>query len=382
MDWYEPEASQRRPRPRSLISELAGAWALADVRTFLRTQRLDAPTPFVRLPALAASLGVADVAVKDESGRMGLNSFKALGGAYAVARLVLERASERAGRAVGFNELGSPAVHDVAARLTFVCATDGNHGRAVALGARLAGAKAVVFVDAGVAQARRAVLQADGAEVIEAAGVYEDALAAAHAAAGANGWILVSDCGFAGYESIPRLIMRGYGVMADEALGAQRRQPTHVFVQGGVGGLAGALAAALAKHRVGARSRLVVVEPARAACLMASARAGAPAQIPAGEPTVMALLECYAPSLTAWPLLASGADFYVAVDDALAVEASRRLAEPLGHDASLATSESGAAGLAGLLAVAGAGELRAAAGLDANSRVLLINSERGIDAAS
>src|SRR6185312_36903 len=270
MDWCQPEASRRPPRPRALVSELAGAWALADVRAFLSTQGLDQPTPLVRLPALAASLGVAEIWVKDESARMGLNSFKALGGAYAVARLVLEAAGERAGRAVGFNELAEPAVREVAAALTFVCATDGNHGRAVALGARLTGAKAVVFVHPGVAPARRALLARDGAEVRVTAGVYDDALKAAREAASANGWALVSDCGFEGYEAIPRLIMRGYGVLADEALAARRRGPTHVFAQGGVGGLGGALAAALKQPRPSApRRRLVVVEPDRAPCLLA-----------------------------------------------------------------------------------------------------------------
>lgn len=379
--WHQPNALERRDKPRALCSEIAGAWALADVRTFLATSGLGAPTPLVSLPGLAASLGLARITVKDESARMGLNSFKALGGAYAVARLALEAAGERVGRLLGFNELASPAAREVAASITFACATDGNHGRAVALGARLAGARAVVFVHEGVAPARRARLAADGAEVIEAKGVYDDSLVAARAAAAANGWMLVSDCAFEGYEAIPTLVMRGYGVMIDEALGGEGRAPTHVFVQCGVGGLAGAVAAALLRWPRATRPRLVVVEPERAACLLTTARAGRLVKIAEAEPTVMALLECYEPSLTAWRLLASATDLYLAVDDALAVEAARRFEQPLRGDPMLASSESGAAGLAGLVSAAGDPQLRDLAGLDAASRVLLINSERRIDAA-
>jgi diaminopropionate ammonia-lyase len=345
-----------------MVADLAGSTALASVRRFLDAHELAAPTPLRVLPHLAAELGVGAVAVKDESARMGLTSFKALGGPYAVAELAREAADER-GDGAG---------------LTFVCATDGNHGRAVAFGARLAGARAVVFVHPRVEKTRREAIANEGAQVVEAPGVFEDALDAAEAAAHENGWILVSDTARPGYERIPALIMRGYAHLAAEALEQSARPPTHVFVQAGVGGLAAAVTAVVRSRR-GLAARVIVVEPQRAACLLESARAGRPIRVTASESTSMSLLECYEPSHTAWRLLASAADVFVAVDEEVAEAASSRLEHPLSGDPILETSESGAAGLAGLCAVLGSASLRERLGLDALSRVLLINSERRAD---
>ena len=380
MDHYLAPPRGQRPPGDFDCADIAGVAALDDVRAFLASQGLAAPTPLVALPGLAAELGMSRLDVKDESARMGLNSFKALGGAYAVAKLVLEAAAQQLGVRGSFDELAAAEVRGIAGAMTFACATDGNHGRAVALGARICGAKTVVFVHEGVAAARRERLERDGARVLEVAGAYDDAVDEAREACAANDWRLVSDTAWDGYERVPALVMCGYGVLVDEALGGLAAPPTHVFVQAGVGGLAAAVAAQLiCAFDAATRPRLIVVEPARAACLLQSARAGRVLKLAAGEPTSMALLECYQPSLTAWRILGTGADGYLAVSETRAEEAASRFERPAAGDPALATSESGAAGLAGLLQAAADPQLRRLIGLDAGSRVLLINSERGLE---
>ncbi len=326
--------------------------------------RLDGagPTPLVSLPGLAAELSVAAIHLKDEGRRLGLGSFKALGGAYAVMRLAGEA---RAGGA------SSPMV--------FACATDGNHGRSVAFGARRVGARAVIFVHGGVSDARAAAIAAYGAEIVRVAGTYDDSVAEAARVSAENGWTVVSDTAWPGYERIPGLVMQGYTTIAAETLAALPAPPTHVFLQAGVGGLAAAVAGHLAATLDAARPKVVVVEPDKAACLFASARAGTLTAIPAGEATVMAMLECYAPSLSAWRILERTADAFLTVSDTDAVAAMLRLGAPAAGDAAIVAGESGGAGLAGLMVAAGDPDMRRSLGLDATSRVWLINSEGATD---
>ena len=338
-----------------------------------------APTPLVPLPALAAAIGVAELLVKDEGQRLGLGSFKALGGAYAVALLCLEEAGARLGRPLDAADLADPAVRAVAATLTFACATDGNHGRSVAQGAALVGARSVVFVHGGVSDARVAAIAAFGAEIVRVAGTYDDSVEEAATVGRERGWTIVSDTSWPGYERIPGLVMQGYTALLREALDEAGAPPTHVFIQAGVGGIAATLAGHLALLFGRERPRLVVVEPDRAACLFASARAGAPVPVEAGEPTVMAMLECYAPSLVAWRVLERAADAFMLIEDEEAVAAMSRLARPLAGDPVLVAGESGGAGLAGLLRAARDPRIREALGLGAHARVLLVNTEGATD---
>jgi diaminopropionate ammonia-lyase len=354
----------------------------ADEAARVLAQRADyAPTPIRALPALAAALGVGAIWVKDESGRLGLGSFKALGGAYAVVRLALEEAARRLGRHVDPAEVHTPELRAVAAGTTFACATDGNHGRSVAHGAALVGARAVIFVHAGVSDVRVAAIAGFGAEIVRVAGTYDDSVVEAARVCAAQGWVTVADTSWPGYERIPGLVMQGYTLMVRELVGALPERPTHVFVQAGVGGLAAAVAGHLADAYGGDRPTVVVVEPARAACVYASAAAGRLVKVAPGEPTVMAMLECYEPSLVAWRVLARTATAYMTVDEDDAVAAMRRLARPAEGDPPIVAGESGGAGVAGVIRAATDAGARAVLGIDAASRVAAINTEGATDPA-
>ena len=357
------------------------------------------PTPLVDLRGIAERAGLGAVHIKDEGARLGLKSFKALGGAYAVLLLVLAEASRRLGRPVAPGELpraasgslalppgsasdrpGHSAVAAIAAGMTFSCATDGNHGQSVAAGARLVGAKAVIFVHEGVSAERRRAIARFGADMREVPGSYDDAVAESKRQCEAHGWTLLSDTSWPGYTKVPALVMQGYTAMAHELRAQLAAAPTHVFLQAGVGGFAAALATSLASMFEPAPA-VVIVEPERAACLLASAEAGRPVRIDTQEPTAMAMLECYEPSLVAWDLLQPLTTAFMSIADQDAVLAMRRLARPLADAEVVVAGESGSAGLAGLLAACAAPDVKAALGLDTSARVLLINTEAATDEA-
>jgi diaminopropionate ammonia-lyase len=387
IDGKEGDMLHRNGHP-SFGTELAEADVLAlgrggigEVRDFLAFAGAPDPTRLVVLPATARALGLGGLMIKDEGSRLGLGSFKALGGAFAVARLVQEAASAHLGRPVALRELKDPDVRAIAAGMTFGCATDGNHGRSVAWGASLVGARSVIFVHGGVSESRVAAIAAYGAKMVRVDGSYDDSVDEAARRCAENGWTVVSDTSWPGYERIPLLVMQGYALMASEALAQMDEPPTHVFVQAGVGGVAAAVAAHFRLVLGERRPRFVVVEPARAACVYATAKVGEIVRIPHGKPTVMAMLECCAPSQVAWRVLSRSADAFMTVDEADAVEAMRRLAKPDGGDPAVVAGESGGAGLAGLLRSTGDPGLRAALGLDEEARVVLFVTEGATDPA-
>ncbi|PSS61907.1 diaminopropionate ammonia-lyase [Ensifer sp. NM-2] len=355
--------------------------AAEEVERFLSYRPNHVPTPLRSLGSLAREIGVGSIHVKDESSRLGLGSFKALGGSYAVIRLVLEEAARRLGRAVEVSELGTPEVRSVAETMTVGCATDGNHGKSVAAGAQLVGAKAAIFVHSGVTDERVAAIAQYGAEMIRIEGTYDDSVIAAERICNENGWVVVSDTSWPGYERIPALVMQGYTAMLREAISALPEAPTHVFIQAGVGGLAAAVAGYFDIVFGSSRPRFIVVEPDRAACVFESARAGHLVKVDHAEPTIMAMLECYEPSLVAWRVLARKADAFMTVGEEDAAETMRRLAQPLAGDPAIVAGESGAAGLAGLLRVLQHPRERAALQLDASSRIFVINTEGATDKA-
>lgn len=360
-------------------AELMGTAGAREVERFLKFREDAVATPLVALPALAGVLGVGTIHVKDEGQRLGLGSFKALGGAYAVIRLVLEEAARHFERDVGFADLDRPSVRAVAANMTFACATDGNHGRSVAQGSQRVGARSVIFVHGGVSDERVAAIARFGAEIVRVDGTYDETVAEAAHVAEQNGWSIVSDTSWLGYERIPGLVMQGYTAIAHEALDQLDRPPTHVFVQAGVGGIAAALAGHFAETLGGDRPTFVVVEPARAACILATARIGRVTKVDHGEPTVMAMLECYEPSLVAWRVLSRVADAFMTVEEEDAVAAMNRLARPAGGDPAIVSGESGCVGLAGLARALAEPDLRAALRLDPSSRILLVNTEGATD---
>ncbi|MER7492989.1 diaminopropionate ammonia-lyase [Streptomyces pharetrae] len=319
------------------------------------------PTPLTELPSLAAELRIGRVFVKDESCRLGLPAFKALGASWAVHRTLAERAAngERRGRA------------------TLVTATDGNHGRAVARMAHLLGQKAHVFVPRGVHRQAVAAIAAERAEVTEVPGNYDDAVRlAAEAAAGPDA-VLVQDTAWPGYERIPRWIVEGYSTLCaeiDEQLAAAgvTEGPDLVSVPVGVGSLAQAVVTHYRSRPSGHAPALLSVEPDAAACVLRSLVLGRPVTVETGE-TTMAGLNCGTPSSIAWPYLRGGLDAAVAVGDADSARAAGDLAA-LG----VASGPCGAASLAGLRAALSgpdAGERRTALGLGPSSVAVLLSTE-------
>ncbi|GAA3115652.1 pyridoxal-phosphate dependent enzyme [Streptosporangium carneum] len=374
--------------------ELVGVGHAARARSFFLSRQAYRPTPLRALPALAGTAGVASIRLKDESGRMGLGSFKALGGMYAVTRLAEAEAQELYGPRPTEEQLRT-----VAARVPFVCASAGNHGLSVAAGARALGAEAIVLLGEDVPEEFAERLRAHGAQVRRSGSTYEQSMSDALELAARHGWRLVSDSSWDGYTTVPLDIMRGYTVLFDEvgelggeAAGGEGEDgdgpagntgavgsgngggggdgaPTHVFVQAGVGGLAAA-AAGYARDRWGERPRIVVVEPEAAPCLLASVRAGRPVRVEGGR-TTLGRLDCREPSLLAWRLLSRLADAFVTVTDTEAEEAAGLLAAE-----GVRVSPCGAAGAAGLLALPPAA--RAALEVGPDSRVLLVGTEAAL----
>ena len=334
------------------------------------------PTPLHRLTGLAQALGVGELWLKDESGRFGLGSFKALGGAYAVVHLLRERLGDDVSIADVAAGRSAARVKDI----TVCCATDGNHGLAVAWGARRAGAGCTVFLPGPVSAGRERAIGAQGADIVRVDGSYDEAVRACADEAEAQGWLLVSDTSHAGGDEAPSRVMHGYAMLVDEIRAALAGPaPTHLFVQAGVGGLAAAVIGAF-RQDLGAHSpRGVVVEPTNADCLYQSAVAGRPSPASGDLDTVMACLAAAEVSPLAWQVLDRGAFAFMALDDDGAVDAMRRAASPAAGDPPLVLGESGAAALGGLIAAAGDPEARKALRLSAASRVLVIGSEGATD---
>ncbi len=339
-----------------------------------------APTPLVSVPEVAAAARVAAVYWKDEGGRFGLGSFKALGGAYAVLRVLQAELSRRGvANAATSAELAEGRHREAVQGLTVTSATDGNHGRSVAWGAQRFGARCVIFVHEGVSQGRRDAIARYGAEIRVVPGTYDDAVRTAQRAAAAErDWFVVSDTAHAGYMEVPRDVMQGYRLVAEEAAAALPAAPSHVFVQGGVGGFAAAVSVQLRARYGAAAPRLVVAEPSRAACLLESTEAGEPVALEGPLDTLMAGLACGEPSLLAWQELERAAFAYVAVPDEAAVDCMRVLAR---REHRLVAGESAVAGLAALLLAAREPFARAALGLDEASQVLLFGTEGATDPA-
>ncbi len=341
-----------------------------------------AATPLVALPGLAQQLGLGQLLYKDERSRFGLGSFKALGGAYAVANVLRQRVMAARGLdRVGSRELLSGAYADLIGAATVTCATDGNHGRSVAWGAQLFGCRCVIFVHQTVSQGRRDAIARYGAEVREVAGNYDDAVRHAAAIAAAADWTVVSDTSYPGYRDIPLDVMHGYGVMAAEVAQqlAGAPPPTHVFAQAGVGAMAAAVCASFWLHWGRQRPRFVVVEPTQADCVYRSLQAGHPVAVGGALDTVMAGLACGEVSDLAWEVLQGGAQAAVALDDGWALQAMQLLAAPPDGDPPLVAGETGGVGLAALLAAHTQPALRQALALDDRSRVLLLGSEGDTD---
>ena len=336
----------------------------AQMRAFFAGRPELEATPLRELPGLARHLHIGTVLAKDESGRFGLNAFKLLGARFAIETLIRDG--------------------DVRPGATLVCASEGNHGRAVARAARDAGCSCRVYMAHDASAARVQAIAGEGADVIKVDGSYDDAVRIMEADARSHGWTIISDTAWPGYERIPRLIMLGYTHMLDEVReqGAGSREPGRefdfIFVQGGVGGLLCAMASWCAFHRRDNPPRVITVEPTSAACLQASARAGRPVAVTGPLNTSMAGLRNREVSPPAFMALLPIVDAFMAIDDVWSDAAMRTFARPHGGDPAINAGASGSAALGGLLALCqepSLADARSALGLSENSRVLVIVSE-------
>lgn len=363
-------------------STLLSASALARAQTVISTWPGYAVTRLCALPALARTAGVASIHYKDEGSRFGLGSFKGLGGAYAVARLLCRELGQRLKRNVNPADLqNDPVLRQACADITVTCATDGNHGRSVAWGAQMLGCRCVIYIHATVSEGRKDAIERYGAQVVRTNGNYDESVQQADRDAKANGWFVISDTSYPGYMDVPRDVMQGYQLMVHEAVCAQPQWPTHVFVQAGVGGFAAAVCAYFWERSTEQRPVFVVVEPERADCLLQSVRAGEVTAVKGDLDTLMAGLACGEVSLLAWQILATGANAFCSIPDAAAVDTMRLLASPQGGDPVIVAGESAVAGLAAALLTAQDSAARSALGLGPDSRVLLFGSEGDTDPA-
>ncbi|NLF77406.1 MAG: diaminopropionate ammonia-lyase [Chloroflexi bacterium] len=344
-------------------------------------------SPLKSLANLAHMLGVGGIWVKDESVRLTLNSFKVLGGSFAMYRFLKTRLNMDH-LEIPLAELTSPEIHEKLGDITFAAATDGNHGRGVAWAAERMGFRAVIYVHKSTSQARIKAIESSGAEVRVIDGTYDDAVRQVNLDAQQNGWQVISDTSWEGYEDVPRWVMQGYSTLlteVQEQLAAQGIiKPTHLFVQAGVGALA-ASAIGYYHQLFGEHDPVaVVVEPDTAACLYRSAEVGdgQPHSFPGDLDTMMAGLACGDPSPLAWKILWDCADMFVACPEYVAAKGMRVYGVPLAGDPFIVSGESGAVTLGALMFIMERPELaevRERLQLDSESQILLINSEGNTD---
>ncbi|MCP5159761.1 MAG: diaminopropionate ammonia-lyase [Gammaproteobacteria bacterium] len=375
-----PVVERQAPYP-AVLNAILSERGLANARCEITAWPGYAPTPLHRLDGLARTAGLAALWYKDEGSRFGLGSFKALGGAYAVEQLLIAEIARRSGETAHVTDLLTGRYRDITDAITVTCATDGNHGRSVAWGAQTFGCRCVIYIHATVSPGRANAIARYGAEVVRTTGNYDESVRQAAWDAATHGWFVVSDTSYPGYLDVPKDVMQGYTLMADEVAQqlTDEMMPTHIFIQGGVGGMAAAVCARFWQLHGAARPKMVVVEPDRAACLYESARAGQPIVIHGDLDTVMAGLACGEVSLLAWDILQPGVDAFMTVDDEAALACMRLLAEGVGGDGPIVAGESAVAGLAGCLGVLADPESMAQLDLGLDSRVLLFGSEGDTD---
>ncbi|NBH70682.1 diaminopropionate ammonia-lyase [Clostridiaceae bacterium] len=361
---------------------------VAKARAFHKTIPGYQPTPLAHLTHMAGHLGLKDICVKDESYRFGLNAFKVLGGSFAMARYI----AGQTGRDISeldFATLTSDKLREEFGQATFFTATDGNHGRGVAWAANRLKQKAVVFMPKGSTQNRlNHILAENATATIEEANYDECVRMAAAAAAKVKNGVVIQDTAWKGYEEIPSWIMQGYGSMAMEAdeqlhaLGIPR--PTHVFVQAGVGSLAGGVQGFFANLYPKCPPIVCVVEADTAACLYKGAVAGDGAEyiVEGDMPTIMAGLACGEPNTTSWDILKNHVSVFAAAPDWVSAKAMRMLAAPIKGDPQVISGESGAVTfgvLCEIMTNPDYKELKDALQLDGDSQVLLFSTEGDTD---
>lgn len=361
---------------------------VAKARAFHRSFPQYSITPLAELSGMAQELGLSGLYVKDESYRFGLNAFKVLGGSFAMARYIAQKTGKDVSE-MSYDYLTSDKLKEEFGQATFFTATDGNHGRGVAWAANKLGQKAVVHMPKGSVKTRFDNIAREGAQVTIEEVNYDDCvrMAAAEAAATPNG-VVVQDTAWEGYEEIPAWIMQGYGTMASEAadqlreLGAGR--PTHVFVQAGVGSLAGAIQGFFVNRYPDCPPTVVVMEAKAADCLYQGAVAGdgKPRFVTGDLQTIMAGLACGEPNTIGWDILKNHTAAFLSCPDWVAAKGMRMLSAPVKGDPRVISGESGAVGMGVISTVMtddAYADFRAAVGLDSSSRVLMFSTEGDTD---
>ena len=357
----------------------------AGVHRFHRQLPAYKPTRLVSLRGLAGKWGLGGIFIKDESTRFDLKAFKALGGSYAAARLVCRELGLDIADA-DYDQLTRDNVRARIGHMTLTTATDGNHGRGVAWAAQQFGLKAVIYMPKGTVTARVENIRSLGATVEVTDLNYDDTVRLAADMAARNGWTVMQDTAWEGYEEIPLWIMQGYLTMCREAVDqmiALEAAPTHVFIQAGVGALAAAVVGYLV-NRFREPPRFIVMEPNNAACFFASAAAGdgRPHAVTGDLETIMAGLACGEPSPISWDILRDFPCGYVRCDNYVAANGMRILANPVSGDRGVEAGESGAVGV-GLLDLmanhAAFSKVKQALGIDDGSKLLFFNTEGATD---
>lgn len=353
------------------------------IRAFHKSFPMYQPTPLAALPQTAQELGLGAVYVKDESYRFGLNAFKVLGGSFAIGNYLAEKLGRDISE-VSYELLTAKETKEELGDLTFVTATDGNHGRGVAWTAREFGQKAVVYMPKGSAAERLANIRAEGADASITDMNYDDAVRLANSQAEEKGWVMVQDTAWEGYEDIPTWIMQGYGTMGLEAHEQLGECPTHIFLQAGVGSMAGAITGLFTSMYGENRPIITIVEPNKADCLYRSAEAGdGERRFVTGEmDTIMAGLACGEPCSIGWEILWKCADHFISCPDYVAAKGMRILGNPAGQDARVVSGESGAAAfgfVAEVMTNPACEEIRRKLKLDEHSRVLFFSTEGDTD---
>ncbi|MEA1961857.1 MAG: diaminopropionate ammonia-lyase [Bacillota bacterium] len=380
MKWKVNERARQENQKTS--AEFLNQEVVKQVMQFHKSVDNYAPTPLWSLNNLAEHLGVEQIFVKDESYRFGLNAFKVLGGSYAMGRY-LAKCLELPLEGLSFNYLKSAEIRSRLGDITFTTATDGNHGRGVAWAAQQLGQKAVVYMPAGSAQRRLENIKATGAEAYITDLNYDDAVRFALQKAQELGWVMVQDTAWDGYEEIPTWIMQGYATMASEALEQMKgEKPTHIFIQAGVGALAGAMVGFFASAFPDDPPIAVIVEPDKADCLYRSALEGKIKNVGGDMNTIMAGLACGEPNPIGWNILYDYANAFISCPDNLSARGMRILGNPLGTDPRIISGESGAIGIGVLSEImqdTALGKLRESLKLNKDSKILFFSTEGDTD---
>ena len=381
-------AANRLPKSEDKDLAVMSLENVAKARAFHRSFPQYSVTPLAELNGMARELGLAGLYVKDESYRFGLNAFKVLGGSFAMARYIAQKTGKDVSE-MSYDYLTSDKLKEEFGQATFFTATDGNHGRGVAWAANKLGQKAVVHMPKGSVKTRFDNIAREGAQVTIEEVNYDDCvrMAAAEAAATPNG-VVVQDTAWEGYEEIPAWIMQGYGTMASEAADQLREigagRPTHVFVQAGVGSLAGAIQGFFVNRYPDCPPTVVVMEAGAADCLYQGAVAGdgKPRFVTGDLQTIMAGLACGEPNTIGWDILKNHTAAFLSCPDWVAAKGMRMLSAPVKGDPRVISGESGAVGMGVISTVMtdeAYADFRAAVGLDSSSRVLLFSTEGDTD---